>query len=145
MCNIIGSDHGMTFYFGCCTSAAIFETYFSCDKRYLECCNGLLLCVLLPNCTVSFHTYMSVKQLYSFIAFSLLINAVILLLICLILFHLCIQFFSLTHYFLPLHNLHCLFGKSPDLHTVLLLRGLTVFNAIFPGCGTRTCVMIFCL
>ena len=59
--------------------------------------------VLLHNCAISIDIYCPINKLYSIIIFSLLINAVILLLNCLVLvLYLYIHFVSLKHYFLCL-------------------------------------------
>ena len=50
------------------------------SQRYMDCCNWLLY-VLLLNCAVSIDGYIVINKFYGF-AFSLLINAVILLLNC---------------------------------------------------------------
>ena len=94
--------HGETFNFGSVKvcSPSIFETSFSYKQRYMVCCNKLLY-ALLYNCAISIDKYSPINKFYSFIIFSLLINAVILLLNCLVLIlYLYIHFLSLRCYFL---------------------------------------------
>ena len=68
----------------------------------MDCCNCLLY-ALLHDCTFSIDNHSPINKFYSFIIFSLLINAVILLLNCLVLI-LClyVHFLSLRCYFLYL-------------------------------------------
>ena len=109
--------HGVTLNCGSAKvcSPAIFGTSFSYYKRYMDCCNCLLY-ALLHNCAFSIDRYSPINKFYSFIIFSLLINAVILLLDCLVLlFYLYIHFLFLSlrcyfHYltlFEALYNGHC--------------------------------------
>ena len=59
--------------------------------------------VLLRNCAISIDSYSPANKFYSFIIFSVLINAVILILNCLVLIlYLYIQFLSLRCYFIAL-------------------------------------------
>ena len=97
--------HGVTFNFGSAKvcSPAIFETSFSYDKDiwiaatvyYMH----FYIIVLFPM-----GSYSPVNKCYSFIIFSLLINAVIVLLKCLVLIlYVYMHFLSLTCYFLYLN------------------------------------------
>ena len=61
-------------------SAAIFETYFSYDKDILIAAADYHNYTLLHNYAISIDSYSPIYKFYSFIFFSLLINAVILLL-----------------------------------------------------------------
>ena len=87
----------MTFNIGSakmCLSA-IFETCFSQDK-YIWIAATDLLYVLLHNYAISIYSYSPVNKFYSFIIFSILIDAVILLLNLLVLIlYLYIDFFLL--------------------------------------------------
>ena len=97
--------HGMTFHFGSgkVYAPAIFERCFSCDKDIWIAVTDYFF-VLLHNCTISIGSYSPINKLYSFIIFSLLINAVILLLNCLVLIlYLYVHFLSLLHNFLYLN------------------------------------------
>ena len=94
---------------------------------------------------ISFESYTSVKKFYSFITFNLLIEAVILLLNRLVLIlcpHSCVLFYMLSS-LASVHNIHCLFWKSPDLYAALLLLYFMVFNAFSPSYGVRTSLMLF--
>ena len=82
-------------------------------QRYMNCCNWLLN-ALLHNCAFSIDSYSPINKFYSFVLFSVLINAVILLLNCLVLIlYLYIHFLSLRCYFIylyifgALYNWHC--------------------------------------
>ena len=60
--------------------------------------------ILLPNWDLSFHSYASINEFYSFIIFTLQINVDILLLNCLVLeLYICIQLFSLFKHYLDLN------------------------------------------
>ena len=93
--------HGVTFNFGSATvcSPAIFETSFSCDKDIWIAATDYY--ALLHNCAFSIGSCSPINKLYSFIIFSVLINAVILLLNCLVLIlYVYIHFLSLRWYYL---------------------------------------------
>ena len=64
-------------------SPATFETCFSYEKDMLIA--PTYYYVLFYNCAISIDSYSPINKFYSFIVFSLLINAVILLLDCLVL------------------------------------------------------------
>ena len=84
--------HGVTFNFG---SAGVWSPPIS---------ETLLLYVLLHNCAISIDSYSPINKFSSLIFFSLLIDAVILLLNCLVLvLYLYIHFLSLRCYFLYLN------------------------------------------
>ena len=90
-------SHGMTFNFvsaKVCSPAKI-ETYFSYYKDIWIAVSDYYISFLL-NCALSIDSYTSFDKFYNYIAFSLQINAVILLLNCLVLIHY-IYFFSLKH------------------------------------------------
>ena len=87
--------HGMTFNFGSAKvcSPAVFETCFSYDKDIWFAATDYFS-ALLHNCAFSIDSWSPVNKFYSSIIFSLLINAVILLLNYLVLIlYLYIQFF----------------------------------------------------
>ena len=127
----VGVHHGVTFNFGFAKvcSPALFEISFPYDKDI----------------------WIAATDYYmdSFIIFSVLINAVILLLNCLVLIlYLYIHFLSLIHYFLYLNIIWSfiqltLLLKYPDLCTVSLLLYLMVLKTISPGCGVRASLMLF--
>ena len=116
-------------------SSAIFGTCFSYD-----CCNWLLY-ALLQNYAISIDSYSPINKFYSFIFFSLLINAVILLLICLgLVLYLYIHFLSLRCYFLYLNIIWTfievtLRWKYPGLCTVSLLLYVMVLKTIPQAVG----------
>ena len=83
----VGVHHGVTFGSGKVCSPAIFETCFSYDKDIYMLQLIIINYVLLHNCPISIDIYSPINKFYSFINFSLLINAVILLLDCIILIH----------------------------------------------------------
>ena len=88
--------HGVTFHFGSARVCfpSIFETCVSYDKDiWISCC--LLYVLLLHNSAISIESYSPINTFYSFIIFSLLINAVILLLNCLFC-TLCLHTFSFS-------------------------------------------------
>ena len=77
---------------------AILEISFSYEKHIWTAATDY---ALLYNCAISINSYSPINKFYSFIFFSLLINAVILLLNCLVLkLYLYIHFLSLRYYFL---------------------------------------------
>ena len=79
-------------------SLVIIETSFSYDKD-ISITATVIICAF-TYCAFSIDTYSPINKFNSFIIFSLLINAVILLLNCLVLiFYLYIHFFSLRCYF----------------------------------------------
>ena len=101
--------HGVTFNFGSAKacSPAIFETCSSYDKDIwiaaTDCYMNFNIIVLFPLTVV-----LQLIKFYSFIIFSILINAVILLLICLVLIlvltlYIYIHFLSLRSYFIYLN------------------------------------------
>ena len=91
----------------------------------------LIIICTLHNCAISIDSYSPINKFYSFIIFSLLINAVILLMNCLVLIlHLYIHFLSLRHYFLYLNI----------IWTFICLMDL---KAISPDCGVRAFLMLF--
>ena len=77
----VGVHHGVTSNFGSAKvcSPAMFDTSFSYDRdkwiAAINYCNALL-----HNCAISMDSYSPINKFYSSIIFSLLINAVILLL-----------------------------------------------------------------
>ena len=80
----VGVHHGLTFNFGSpkVCSPFIFETCFSHDKHIWIAVTDY---ALLHKCAISIDSYSPINKFYSVIIFSVLINAVILLLNCLVL------------------------------------------------------------
>ena len=73
-------NHGVTCNIGSAKlcSAAIFKTYmFSLITRIYGLLHQINMYFLLFNCTISCDSYTSINKFYSFVIFSLLINAVI--------------------------------------------------------------------
>ena len=70
--------HGVTFNFGSAKvcSPTIFETSFSYDNRYMGCYSTLLYAIL-HNHAFFIDSYSPINKFYSFVIFSVLINAVI--------------------------------------------------------------------
>ena len=96
-------NHGVTFNFGSTKvcSPAIFETCISHEKDIWIATTDYYNYVLLHNYDISIDIYSPINKFYSFIIFSLLINAVILLLNCLVvILYLYIHLLSLRRYFL---------------------------------------------
>ena len=112
-------------------------------------CSNWLLYVTLHNCAMSIDMSTLINKFYSFIIFSLLINAVILLLNCLVAIpYLYIHFPSLRHHFLYLKIIWTFLqltflGKCPNLCTVSLLLYLMVLKTISRGCGVWASLMLF--
>ena len=75
---VVGVHHGVIFNFsyGKVCSPAIFETCFSYDKDIWIVATEYY--VLSHNCAFSIDSFSPINKFYSFIIFSLLINAVIL-------------------------------------------------------------------
>ena len=97
--------HGVTFSFGSAKVClhSIFETCFSFDKDFWIATTDycMYFYIIVP---FSIGIYSTINKFYRIIIFSLLINAVIVLLNCLVLIlYLYIHFFSLRHYFLYLN------------------------------------------
>ena len=96
--------HGVTFNFGCAkVCSAMLEMSFSCDKDIWIAATDYYMhfYIIVQFPLTSFSPF---NKFYSFIIFSLLINAVILLLNCLILIlYFYIHFLSLRCYFLYLN------------------------------------------
>ena len=67
--------HGMTFNFDSAKvcSPAIFETCFSYEKDMWI--SKLIIICILHNCTISIDSYTPINEFYSFVIFSLVINA----------------------------------------------------------------------
>ena len=86
--------HGATFNFGSAKlySPGMFEECFTYDNDIWIAATDYYN-VLLRNCAISIDSYSPVNKFYSFIIFSLLINAVILLLSCLVLILYCFIYF----------------------------------------------------
>ena len=82
----------------------------------------IIMCTfsLLPTCALSADSYTSINKFYSFISFSFLINAVIILLQCLVLIlYLCIHFLSVKCYSsCPFIKLKTVWSKS---HLIFVL------------------------
>ena len=94
----------MTFLLCKVCSAAIFETSFYYDKDIWIAATDYYNYALLHNYAISIDGYSLANKFYSIIFFSLLINAVILLLNCLALvLYLYTHFLSLRCYFLYLN------------------------------------------
>ena len=136
--------HGITFNFGC---QNIFETCFSYHKDIRIGATDYYY-VFLHNCAISIDSCSPIIKFYSFINFSLLMNAVILLVNCLVLIlHLYTHFLSLRCYSLLKHYLElCItdnalkVSQSPYCFTTL---DLMVLKTISPGCGVRASLMLF--
>ena len=97
--------HGLTFNFGSAKvcSPAIFETFFL-DDKYIWIAATDYYNALLHNFAISINSYSPINTFYTLIIFSLLINAVILLLNCLVLIlYFYIHSLSLRCYFLNLN------------------------------------------
>ena len=88
--------------------------------------------MLLYNCCISIDSYTPIYKIYSFVIFSLLINAVILLLKCLdIILYLYIHFLSFRCYFLYLNIILELYITDTALKISRSLYFLT--TSIFHG------------
>ena len=95
--------HGVTFNFGSAKvcSPAIFETCSSYDKDLRIAATDYYMYFYIID-AISIVSCSSVNKIYGFIIFSILINAVILLLNCLVLIlHLYIHFLSPRSYYIP--------------------------------------------
>ena len=128
-------SHGLTFYLGSVKvcSSAIFETYALLPQIYMVCCNWLLV-VLLLKCPSSLDTYILINKFYNFVIFSVIINAVILLLNYLALI---LYFLFLKHY-LDLYITNTLCCESLLIFVLLsCLLYLMVLKTIFSWCGVR--------
>ena len=130
--------HGVTFNFGSTKvcSHAIFETSLSYDKDTWIATTDYYM-HFLHNFAFSIDSCYPINTFYSFIIFSLLIDAVMLLLNCLVLIlYPYIHFLSLRCYFLYLNIIWSfiyltLLLKYPDLCTVSLLLYVMVLKTIF--------------
>ena len=75
--------------------------------------------------------YFNFKIFFSFISFTVSLNAVLAALPCFDSFYLETFIFSSA----LLYNFHCLFSKSPDLYTVSPLQYVMMFNTVSQGVG----------
>ena len=130
-------DLGVTFDLGFAKMfpTATFHTWFSYHKAKLIAVTDYCIyfnLILLPPLTAIFQINRSVDNVYSFFSFSLQINAVILLLNCLFWYFVSPYFLFLSVISLvPLHSLHCLFGKTLCLILFIILQSCLYKSGLF--------------